>query len=97
MNVGLAAQMLSSFVATAIDSCRKNLTFHSLREEKQQLTIRKVDIAFDVLNSRNPFAKGLKATVSLENLSKWMQQCDKLPSYLLALKDEKSNFLRENQ
>ena len=48
-----------------------------------------------MLNSRDPFAKGFKAAVSLTNLSMWMKQCDKLASYLLILRDEKGNFLIE--
>ena len=90
MNVWLAAQTLSSSVATAIDFLWKEVNL--LQFEGNETTtdfITKVDMAFVMLNSRNPFAKGFKAAVSLEILSMWMQQCDKLASYLLTLKDKK--------
>ena len=53
--------------------------------------IRKVDLAFDLLNSRNPLAKGYKAPVSHQNLSLWRQGCDMLVSYFLQLKDAEGN------
>ena len=46
-------------------------------------------MAFDMLHCKNSFTKGFKAAVLLENLLMWMQQCDKLASYLLTWKDEK--------
>ena len=96
MNDGLTAKTLSSSVATAIDFLWKEANLPQFDGSKVTTDfIRKVDMTFDMLNSRNPFAKGFKAAVSLENLSVWMQQCDKLASYLLELKDEKGNFLRE--
>ena len=49
--------------------------------------IKQVDMIFNMLNSRNPLAKGYKAPVTKENLSLWLKQCDKVLSYLLSLKD----------
>ena len=98
MNVGLATQTLSS-VDTAIDFLWKEGNLTQFEREREATTdfIRKVDMAFDMLNSRHYFAKSFKAAFSLENLSMWIQQCEKLASYFLALKDEKGNFLRENK
>ena len=95
---GLAAQTLSSSVANAIDFLWKEDNLPQFEQSEAATDfIRSVEMAFNMLNSRNPFAKGFKAAVSLDILSMWMQQCDKLASYLLALKDEKINFLRENR
>ena len=53
------------------------------------------DMIFDMLNIRNPFAKGNKAPVTKENLSLWLKQCDEVLSYLLSLKDERQKLLIE--
>ena len=92
-NFGLATQTLASSVTTAIDFLQKetNLSEFGGSEATTEF-IGKLDMAYDMLNSRHPFAKGFKVAVSLDNLSMWMQQCDKLASYLLALKDKKGNF-----
>ena len=50
---------------------------------------------FDMLNSRNPFAKGYKAPIPIENLSLWLKQYDKVLSYLLSLKDQRQKLLIE--
>ena len=97
MNVSLAAQTLSSSVAAAIDFLRKESQVETFAgSEATTDFIRKVDLAFDLLNSRNPLAKGYKAPVSHQNLSLWLQRCDMLVSYFLQLKDTEGNFLREN-
>ena len=72
-DAGLAAQTLSSSGATAIDFLWREANLPQFEgSEATTNFIRKVDMAFDVLNSRNSFAKGFKAAVSLENLSMWM-------------------------
>ena len=66
-------------MATAIDFLWKEAN-HLQFEGSEGTTdfMRKVDMELDMLNSRNPFAKGIKAAVSLENLSIWMQESDNL-------------------
>ena len=59
--------------------------------------IRKVDEVFDLLNSRNPFAKGHKAAVSLGNLPAFLKKCDLIAKYLFELQDERGNLLRAGQ
>ena len=59
--------------------------------------IRKVDTAFDLLNSRNPFAKGTKQPVTLEYLPDWAEECEKLATYLFNLKDDKGRLLRNGR
>ena len=53
-------------------------------------------MAFDMLNSRNPYAKNYKAPVNLQNLSTWTANCESLASYFLGLKDPTGSFLWEN-
>ena len=62
---------------------------------QQQHFIKQVDMIFDMLNIRNPFAKGYKGPVTKENLSLWLKQSDKVLSYLLSLKDDRQKLLIE--
>ena len=50
-------------------------------------------MAFDLLNSRNPLAKGTKQPVTLEYLPDWAEECEKLATYLFNLKDDKGRLL----
>ena len=65
-------------------------------EESEATTefIKKVDMAFDMMNSRNPFALGFKAPVTLQNLSEWRKKCYELAACIFALKDENGRYLR---
>ena len=97
MNVGLAAQTLSSSVASAIDFLQKEISLKQFEgSETTTDFIRKVDMAFDMLNSHNPYAKNYKAPVNLQNLSSWTANCESLASYFLGLKDPTGSFLWEN-
>ena len=49
---------------------------------------------FDLLNSRNPYAHGTKAPVSLHNLERWNDSCNNIAEYIFALKDERGNYIR---
>ena len=55
--------------------------------------IKVVDCAFDMLNSRSPFAKGFKAPVKLSNLQNWLEKCQETVDYFLSLKDSSGNFI----
>ena len=55
----------------------------------------KMVMIFDMLNSRNPFAKGYKASVTRDNIFLLLKQCDKVLSYLLSLKDQRQKLLIE--
>ena len=95
MNVSLAAQTLSSSVASAIDILcdEANLPeFH--RSEATTHLIKMVNMAFDMLNSRHSLATGYKAPVTKENFSNWLQRCEQIASYLFSLKDEHGHFIR---
>ena len=95
MNVSITAQTLSSSVATAIDFLRDDIDHPAfVGSEATTDFITKVDLAFDLMNSKNPFEKGNKSPVTAENFDKWIDKCQALASYLFDLKDEKGNLLR---
>ena len=52
---------------------------------------------FDLLNSRNPYAKGTKAPVTPQSLNDWLMKCEDISNYIFNLKDEKNNFLQTCQ
>ena len=73
MNVRIAAQTLSSSVASTIDFLQEQTDLPEFKgSEPTTHFINQVDMIFDILNSRNPFAKGHKAPVTKENLSLYM-------------------------
>ena len=64
MNVKMAAQTLSSSVASAIDFLREDLDIPAFQgSEGTTMFIRCIDEMFDFLNSRNPFSKGNNAPI----------------------------------
>ena len=54
--------------------------------------IKRIDTAFDLLNSRNPFAKGNKAPVTSKSLKVLSPKCRELANYMFGLNDEKGNL-----
>ena len=74
MNVALAAQTLSSSVATAIDFLRDDLGLPQfLDSEPTCKFLRLFDMIFDLCNSTNPFAKGFKSPITQYN---FMLKCN---------------------
>ena len=87
MKVKLAAQTLSSSVADSLFFCQNDLGLPEFSDCAGTIEfLRVIDHLFDVLNSRNPLAKGYKAPLRLQNESCWrpflMYACD----YLRGLK-----------
>ena len=98
MSVSLAAETFSASVADAFDFLQVNMAIEDFAGSKPtSYFIRKVDEVFDLLNSRNPFAKGHKAPVSLGNLPAFLKKCDLITKYLFELRDERGNLLRAGQ
>ena len=56
--------------------------------------IKKIDLVFDLLNSRNPFAQGNKQPVTKKYLPDWSARCEKLAKYIFNLNDEKGRYLQ---
>ena len=71
MNVSIAAQTLSASVATAIDFLQDEIDHPEFQgSEASTDFIRKVDQAFDLMNSRNPFTQHISLTIEL--VEKWI-------------------------
>ena len=51
--------------------------------------INRMNLVFDLLNSRNPYAHGTMGPISLQNLERWNESCNNIAEYIFALKDEK--------
>ncbi|KAF4530741.1 hypothetical protein B566_EDAN007962 [Ephemera danica] len=87
MKVNLAVQTLSASVADAIEFCNKDMKLIEFRDSAPTVEfIRTVDRAFDHLNSRNPYGKGIKAPLKQENESHWRSFFQKAMDYLIGLK-----------
>ena len=89
MSVWIAAQTVSISVASTINFLWGKMYVPGLEGcEGTSCFIKKVDMAYEILNSRNPFEIGYKSPGTLNDISVWMQTCDKLVSFFLVLKDE---------
>lgn len=98
MNVKLAAQTLSASVASAIDFLRDEIEAEEFQgSEATSHFIQKIDMAFDFLNSRNPFAKGAKAAVRAQTLPHFMAVCKNLYQYIFNLRDDAGRYLRNGR
>ena len=88
MKVNLAAQTLSSSVADALELCANDLKLTQFQGCDATLRfIRIVDHLFDVLNSRNPIAKGYKAPLRPSNEPIWAPFLDEVYLYISKLTD----------
>ena len=98
MKVNIAAQTLRSSVATAFEFCRLNLKL--LQFEGSEATvkfIRLIDHLFDVLNSRNPIAKGYKAPLRQSNYHLWGPFLDEAFVYIKNLRDTAGNLMTSSR
>ena len=87
MNVRLAAQTLSSSVANAIEFLDKSTKLPSCCNSHGTVKfIHTIDRLFDILNSRNPIAKGFKTPLRPKNKDTWEEILMSTASYLLSLK-----------
>ena len=58
--------------------------------------IRKIDMAFDMLNSRNPCDTGAKKPVTNNNLDTWQKEALSLANFIFELKDSCGRLLRNS-
>ena len=87
MKVKLAAQTLSSSVADAIAFCDETLHLPKFQNSSATVNfIRIIDHLFDILNSRNPLAKGYKAPMRLQNEEVWRPFLLHAVQHLMGLK-----------
>jgi len=90
MKVNLAAQTLSASVADAIEFCRDNLKLvQFVGSEATVHFLRVIDHLFDILNSRNPLAKGFKAPMRCSNEACWRPFLEEAKLYLSTLTNDK--------
>jgi hypothetical protein len=96
MNVKLAAQTLSSSVADAIEFLDSSMKLKQFQDSKGTVNfVRTVDRLFDMLNSRNPMAKGFKQPLRPKSKETWEEIFTTTANYLLSLKtnDERTELL----
>ena len=88
MKVNLAAQALSSSVANALEYCGKELKLPKFQGcEATVEFIRMFDHLFDILNSRNPLAKGYKAPLRPTNKFTWDAFLTDVYDYIIKLEN----------
>ena len=88
MKVNLAAQIFSSSVADALLYCSENLKLTQFQGCSSTVEfIRIIDRLYDILNSRNPFAKGYKSALRACNKDLWFPFLDIAYNYIISLKD----------
>ncbi|XP_065665665.1 uncharacterized protein LOC136087087 [Hydra vulgaris] len=88
LKVNLAAQAISSSVANAIEFCCKDLKLMQFQGSDATVKfIRIFDRLLDILNSRNPFAKGYKSALKMSNKHIWDKFLDEAYGYISNLQD----------
>ena len=88
MKVNLAAQSLSSSVADALEYCANELKLPQFQGcEATVEFIKMFDHLFDILNSRNPLAKGYKAPLRPTNKCTWDAFLTDVYDYIIKLKN----------
>ena len=94
MKVNLAAQLFSSSVADAIDYCRTVLKLKQFQGSEATVKfIRVIDRLFDILNSRNPCAKGFKSALCVNNKHAWQPFLEMAFEYLLHIKNASGQLM----
>lgn len=94
MKVNLAAQTLSASVADALLFCMNELHLPEFVGcEATVKYIQTIDHLFDILNSRNPVAKGYKAPLRAQNFALTDAFLKEAESYIRSLKDSKGTSI----
>ena len=90
MKVNLAVQTLSSSVADSLEFCVSTLILPQFIGCETTITfIPMMDRLFEILNSRNPFAKGYKSPFRQSNEFIWLPFLQQVKAYVLGLTDDK--------
>ena len=94
MKVNLAAQTFSASVADAISYCRDTLKLPQFQGSEATVKfIQTFDHLFDILNSRNPCAKGFKAALRKSNQHTWESFLDEAREYIIGLKNASGHLM----
>ena len=98
MSVKLAAQLLSSSSADLIEYCDQYLKLDQFKNSQGTVKfIRLIDHLFDLLNSRNPWAKGFKAPIHFNSGPQWQGFIHEAAVYLKNLKDNTGKLMCNTQ
>ena len=88
MKVDLAAQAFSASVADAIEYCTNVLKLPQFQGSQATVKfIRHIDRLFDILNTRNPCAKGYKAALRINNKGLRLPFLEEAFNYIKGLKN----------
>ena len=94
MNVKLTAQVRSNSVARAIDFANFDLKLPQFtHSEVTSKFIRMFDRMFNLCNSSNPMAKGMKSPISLRNRQSKSDFIEETTNYIKNLKEIKGKSL----
>lgn len=96
MKVSLAAQTLSDSVADAIEFCAQKLQLYDFQGSEATVKfIRCINVLFDFLNSRNPYAKGFKSPLRRNTEEYWRPTILHALEYLKGISnlEDKAMFL----
>lgn len=86
--VNIAAQTISNSVADALEFLNEDQKSQKFKGcEATVKFIRTIDVLFDIMNSRNPWAKNFKAPLRLKNEDSWRPQIIEGIKYLLNCTD----------
>lgn len=86
MNVRLAVQVLSSSVADSMDFLRCSGDSSFAGSEATVEYIRILDRIFDLFNCKQPFGKGFKSPMRIDNMHVWTNILNETREYLCKLK-----------
>ena len=88
VKVDLAAQAFSPSVADAIEYYTNVLKLPQFQKSNATVKfIRHIDHLFDILNTRNPCAKGYKAALHTNNKGLWLPFLEEASNYIKGLTD----------
>ena len=87
MKVRLAVQVLSSSCARALEYLRKSGLSDFIDSLATETFVSKLDLLFDILNSKSLYAKGYKAVLSTEKYSMQVAVLKSCKDFLLQLQD----------
>ena len=94
MKVNLAAQGFSSSVADALEYCANILKLKQcIGCDATVKFLRTIDHLFDILKSRNPFAKGFKSALRAANRAVWYPFLEVASNYILELKSSTGQLM----
>ncbi len=94
MKVDLAAQAFSASVADAIEYCTNVLKLPQFQGSEATVEfIRIIDHLFDILNTRNPCARGYKEALRTTNKGSWLPFVNQASNYIKGLRDEMGNLM----